>query len=397
MHEGSLVGTWTLESFVIVDHARRVVSHPLGDHPYGFVVYTADHQMSVHIQRQDGGASVVEPARPHHEGPNSRDVETVVTTHDYIGYGGPYELVDGNVLNHHVSVASVAEWVGSVQVRRAELDGDVLTMHVVETTERADVRVPRVTWRRAAVSPFAAAAARRQYWRNLPAMPGSALWEGLSSTSVANHMPLLERYFDPTLPLVDVGCGSGAQTIYLASRFARVLGLDAAEADAARAHTTGPDGAVEFRQFDLLNPDTVAALSAELGDVNVYTRGLLHQLPADARPAALDALALLAGDRGHVFVIEPSPAAGTVSRAPLNSAEDPARRHRPDPERGIAPVGLAAGELDQLFAEARFRVVDTGFRRLLGADRVPDGGPSHIPVQYVMCTTTNEQGSTPAQ
>jgi len=158
MHEGSLVGIWILQSFAIVDDDGRVLSHPLGDHPHGFVIYTADRHMSVHIQRQDGGAPVAEPAGPNFGRPDSRNVEMVVTSHDYVGYGGPYELVDGDVLHHHVSVASVTEWVGSVQVRQAELDGDVLTLHVLETTKNAVGRVPRVTWKRATDSRFTATA-----------------------------------------------------------------------------------------------------------------------------------------------------------------------------------------------------------------------------------------------
>lgn len=159
MLEGSLIGIWTLQSFVIVDDAERVLAQPLGDQPYGLLIYTADNYMSVHIQRQDSGAIFFPPAESRRDRLDSQDVETVATTHDYVGYAGPYELVSGQILNHHVSVASVAEWVGSVQVRRAQLDGDVLTMRALETTEHASVRVPRVTWTRAAASPFAAAAA----------------------------------------------------------------------------------------------------------------------------------------------------------------------------------------------------------------------------------------------
>ena len=54
-----------------------------------------------------------------------------------------------DVVHHHVEVSLLPNWVGGVQVRRAHLDGDVLTL-TAEVTSRKGVSSTHVlVWRRA--------------------------------------------------------------------------------------------------------------------------------------------------------------------------------------------------------------------------------------------------------
>jgi SAM-dependent methyltransferase len=80
----------------------------------------------------------------------------------------------------------------------------------------------------------------QQNWHDLPRTPGAALWDSPSPVDTADHIALFERHIDPTLPLLDVGCGNGTQTVCLGYRFPRVIGLDVVEAATARARTARP-------------------------------------------------------------------------------------------------------------------------------------------------------------
>lgn len=83
---------------------------------------------------------------------------------------------------------------------------------------------------------------------------------------------------------MDLGCGNGTQTRYLATRFARAVGVDLSDAaiDHARRATAGPSA--EFEQLDLTDTDAVRDLHGRLGDSNVYMRAVIHQSEPAARP-----------------------------------------------------------------------------------------------------------------
>src|ERR1041384_2080653 len=143
------------------------------------------------------------------------------------------------------------------------------------------------------------------YWRDLPKDSGAAFWDSDPHFTAARHVPLFRQYFDPGLPLVDVGCGNGTQTRYLAGRFDRVIGVDIADAAVQSARAAGSEA--EYRRMDLLDPADVDALRTRTGDVNLYVRGVRHQIPPDGLAAAFAGIARLLGDRGHMFCQELTP------------------------------------------------------------------------------------------
>jgi len=98
--------------------------HPFGVHPDGVLVYGADGMT----------AAVV--------GASGREVlamdlldESVGATADELagafrsayGFAGTYEVV-GEAVHHRILVSTVANWVGTEQVRPFSIDGDALTL-----------------------------------------------------------------------------------------------------------------------------------------------------------------------------------------------------------------------------------------------------------------------------
>src|SRR5689334_17924138 len=107
-----------------------------------------------------------------------------------------------------------------------------------------------------------------EFWTTLPPEPGAALWDSSPELTAARHLSLFRGYFEPSLPLVDAGCGNGMQTQRLARDYPRVVGIDIAEAAVALASRTCPAPNLTYRCADLLDRRTATALHTEYGDAN---------------------------------------------------------------------------------------------------------------------------------
>ena len=96
------------------------------------------------------------------------------------------------------------------------------------------------------------------YWQATSDAPGEAIWDSDPSLTAVPHSELLLPHADSGRTIVDLGCGNGTQTRYLATRFARAVGVDLSHAaiEHARRAGDGAAGAFEFQQLDLT--DTAA-------------------------------------------------------------------------------------------------------------------------------------------
>lgn len=229
-------------------------------------------------------------------------------------------------------------------------------------------------------------AAWNAFWTSLPAEPGAALWDSSPELTAQRHIPLFRRYFDPRLPLVDVGCGNGRQTQRLAREATRVIGIDIAETAVALAGRMWPATNVTYRCADLLDPATVAALAAELGDVNVYLRGVLHQLPMTDRVAMLDAIRMLLGTSGHVFAHELTGHTAWFIHELLSTGTPLPKTAELQAHFGFG-AGMAPaedGQLCGLFERNGFDVLDDAEIPLYTTEKQPDGETLQLPTRYVV-------------
>jgi hypothetical protein len=118
MSATDLAGAWRLVSYHDVDDAGRTSAGPLGENPSGLLIYTVDGYVSVSMM-----------------GPR------------FMGYAGRWHR-DGDLVTHRIEVTPRPDWVGTDQVRTAELAGDRLTLHAETTVDgRPQRRV--LVWRRA--------------------------------------------------------------------------------------------------------------------------------------------------------------------------------------------------------------------------------------------------------
>ncbi|MFE0426123.1 class I SAM-dependent methyltransferase, partial [Streptomyces sp. NPDC058953] len=231
------------------------------------------------------------------------------------------------------------------------------------------------------------------FWHEVPGTePGEVIWDADPTLTAGQHLALYEPHIDaPGLALVDLGCGNGTQTFYLADRFPRVLGVDLspsaitlARAAAGSADRGETAGATEFRVLDATDKDAVAALHAETGDCNVYMRGVLHQSDPKDRRALVDGIAVLVGDRGRAFVVELAEAAGRRLAGLAQSPDGPPPKLRPVFRHGIVPGAVADSDVADLFTAAGLTVLTGGETPLITTEYERDGSRIELPSLWLV-------------
>ncbi|MBV7334795.1 methyltransferase domain-containing protein [Chloroflexi bacterium TSY] len=117
------------------------------------------------------------------------------------------------------------------------------------------------------------------YWRGVQETgpKGQVMWDNVPDMASAGDLRRFKEHMNPELPIVDLGCGNGRQTRFLAQHFARVVGVDVSPAAIQKAQAeTAPASNIEFRVLNAINPEEAATFHDEFGDVNIYVRGVLH-------------------------------------------------------------------------------------------------------------------------
>ncbi|MCX4247140.1 class I SAM-dependent methyltransferase [Paraliomyxa miuraensis] len=142
------------------------------------------------------------------------------------------------------------------------------------------------------------------YWSEVTKKGTRVMWDVAKEDGVALDWPNIQPFVDPSLPMVHLGCGHGRQTAFFGDHFERVLGVDISPTAIARAERENPHERVEYRVLDAMDHEAIAALHDELGDANVYVRGVLHQLAPDDQLPFLEPTLQLIGDRGTLCVLE---------------------------------------------------------------------------------------------
>ncbi|WP_330172772.1 class I SAM-dependent methyltransferase [Streptomyces sp. NBC_01498] len=220
------------------------------------------------------------------------------------------------------------------------------------------------------------------YWRDTSDAPGEAIWDSDPSLTAVPHCAILLPHADPALPVVDLGCGNGTQTRHLATRFARAVGVDLSHAAIEHARHADTAKAAEFEQLDLVDHEAVRALSARIGDANVYMRAVIHQSEPQDRPAVAGAVAALLGERGRAFVVELTSASKGVFQQAAEAPGGPPAKLRRVFEHGLKPAGAADDEVPRLLGGAGLRIVDSGETTLAQTEYLPDGSRIELPARW---------------
>ncbi|MGW1955968.1 class I SAM-dependent methyltransferase [Streptomyces sp. NPDC001920] len=227
------------------------------------------------------------------------------------------------------------------------------------------------------------------FWSEAPDEQGAVFWDAEPALTVGRHLALFETHLtDPGLPMVDLGCGNGTQTRFLADRFPRVLGVDLADAALGHARTCDPAGQATYRLFDAVDKTEAETLHAELGDANVYMRGVLHQAEPEDRQPMTDGIATLVGERGRAFLVELSESAKPVLTGLAQSPAGPPAKLAPVFRHGIAPGEVADAAIPEYLRAAGLTVLASGEMPLVTTEYRPDGTRIELPSRWVVAGRT---------
>jgi Lipocalin-like domain len=116
--ENPIVGTWKLKSMVFEVTATGERADQFGEHPDGYISYSADGRMYA-IGTRDNRI------KPREVAPT--DEERVKLHQTMFAYGGTY-TADGEKVVHHVDISWNQTWTGTDQVRFYKVDGNILTI-----------------------------------------------------------------------------------------------------------------------------------------------------------------------------------------------------------------------------------------------------------------------------
>jgi SAM-dependent methyltransferase len=187
----------------------------------------------------------------------------------------------------------------------------------------------------------------------------ASIWDGDADVVAARDLQRFRAIADASLPLIDLGCGSGIQTRYLAGHFARMIGADVSESALSIARAQNPAANIEYRQLDVFDAASVARLHAEIGDVNIYMRTLLHLVQPEGRPAFAASVSTLLGKRGTLYLHELGGAAHAYFGGFIQRNGMPVRLAR------VLATGIRPGCVDReqvlsMFTPDRFEMVADG-------------------------------------
>jgi SAM-dependent methyltransferase len=201
-------------------------------------------------------------------------------------------------------------------------------------------------------------------------------WDNESEQGSITDLRRFLAYFAPELPVLDVGCGNGRQTRFLARHFARVIGVDISPSVIARAsaETVDEKNAV-YRVFDATEVEAARRLHDEFGDLNAFVRGVLHMIKRRERPLFVQSLEILLGERGTLYEIElPLEAFAYWRTLPADfKAMVPQIAHR---------VGFSLEDRARYFRDDRWTVLEESRDVIIRTIHLSDDREAEIPANY---------------
>ena len=138
--EDRLVGSYRLEVFRdIADDGE--VRTPLGPDPVGYILYSAERWMTCVLtaagRANFSGGDIL----------SGTDEERIAAFATSSGYAGRWHIEDGLVV-HELEAATFPNWVGTVQRRPYELDGEQLRLYPPRMLMDGKMRRSEVIWTR---------------------------------------------------------------------------------------------------------------------------------------------------------------------------------------------------------------------------------------------------------
>lgn len=251
-------------------------------------------------------------------------------------------------------------------------------MRLIPTVVRLASRAPR--------DPHAA---WDKYWNGIhtTGRAGDVLWDSDSAAEREQYADLIRAHFDPALPVIDVGCGNGTYTRWLAGLFPRVLGIDVSAGAVERAAGESKDiPNADFMVLDAADAGAGRLLWERLGPANVFVRGVFHVLKPDKQASMAENLRTVVGDNGRVFLAETNfPGNSLDYLAELGATrENVPRQLRRALENLPRPGRFGARERQAVFTDTDWQLIEEGPVRIEVVPMNTENSPQSVPGYFAL-------------
>lgn len=214
------------------------------------------------------------------------------------------------------------------------------------------------------------------YWEERYA--AAPVWSGRVNRTLADVLDGLEPAPGTAL---DLGCGEGADALWLAERGWRVTAVDIAPSAIARASAAARAAGVDENnlRYAVVDLDAPGELEREVGaPVDLVTASFFHSPVELDRITVLRRAARLVAPGGHLFIL-------THAAPPAwASGLDHVGHRFLTPDEEFAALGLDASEWTALLTETRAR-----------AATAPDGTPTELLDGVLLLRRTGQQRRAP--
>ncbi len=237
------------------------------------------------------------------------------------------------------------------------------------------------------------------YWGETQAIAKSSsypearpIWDSDPEAGVLVDLPRFRSHMDPSLPIIDFGCGNGTQTSTLARYFDQVIGTDVAEAAVRLAAEVNGAANVRYQTLDALRMEQVEAFHKATGDVNLYVRTVLHQFNPEERALFGAGLRTLLGATGTMYLIELGGDSQAYFGRWIEENGIPQKLHRVI-SKGITPGPVQRADIEAILPSSAYQLLSDGECTIKGMHMRSDkldaegrinGAPWEPPMYYAV-------------
>ncbi|GGE00801.1 class I SAM-dependent methyltransferase [Planktosalinus lacus] len=199
------------------------------------------------------------------------------------------------------------------------------------------------------------------YYKSMANDTSQIPWDVTPDKASKLDLDIMSSYFNLSLPLVDIGCGIGTQSMFLKKHFDVVIGTDISDEAIKIANQNYGDQDIAFYYLDTLNLDEIKAFSNNYGPCNLYMRGMLQQILQDDRKTFTEAIKILLGGIGKLYFTELSPDAGVFFLdLKRKLGQFPPQLQRVLTEKVTKMEGVNLNDIDHIFDVENFNVLEKG-------------------------------------
>lgn len=127
------IGAWRYVQSVSSD---GLIDTSLGEHPLGYIIYTAEGIMSVQIMN---------PNRKSITGNKPTPNESQKNAEDFFAYSGHYEINEKtHIVTHHLEMAILPNMVGKNYQRLYRFDGQYLYLTVIDSKKEETLKWAKI-------------------------------------------------------------------------------------------------------------------------------------------------------------------------------------------------------------------------------------------------------------